>query len=260
MERGTVRVTREPDGRRSVALQGFRFVAPAVEKRHMSTTRSLGPRVFGTIALAAALPLAGCGTVALSEEARHAVHQVSVSPLVPATGTYSGDLQELDFDTRSAEYYAFPITTPIGLVLDLIDMGKNRKRKETLFQRRLQADRVDVASIVRQTFSTKLAEAKLFDAVVAEGGDGRFELEVEYGLDEGWASEGIWTPWLEVRGTLRDASTNVLWQQSVAISSDDERLPKAYHPLRQSGYLQKAYSIAATILTEELIAHLKGAS
>jgi hypothetical protein len=216
--------------------------------------------VSGTLTLAAALSLAGCGTVSLSEEARQAVRQVSVSPKVAATGTYSGDLQELDFATRSEPFYAYPVTAPIGLVIDLIDMGKNRRRKEYLFTRRLQVEGVEVAAIVRQTFSSQLAEAKLFDAVLADGGDARFDLEVEYGLDEGWASEGIWTPWLEVCGTLRDAKDNILWRRSVAIPSSDERLPRAEKPLWQKGYLQKAYSRAASILTEELIADLKGES
>ncbi len=228
----------------------------------MSTVERFHRCISGTVPALAALvlPLAGCETLSLSDEARHAVRQVSVSPRVAATGTYSGDLQELDFPTRSSQYYAYPITAPIGMVLDLVDMGKNKRRKESMFQRRLQGDGVEVATIVRQNFSVKLAEAKLFDAVLAEGGDARFDLEVDYGLAEGWGSEGIWTPWLEVRGTLRDANANVLWRRSATISSGDNRLPRSDHPLRQSGYLEKAYSRAASILTEDLIAHLKGAS
>lgn len=229
----------------------------------MSAIQATRRAIPGTAAWAlaiAALPLAGCGTVSFSEEARQAVRQVSVSPRVAATGTYTGDLQELDFATRSAPYYVYPVTAPIGMVIDLIDMGKNRRRKEYLFQRRMQVEGVEVAAIVRQTFSSKLAEAKLFDAVLADGGDARFDLEIEYGLDEGWASEGIWTPWLEVCGTLRDAQDKILWRRSVTIPSSDERLPRSERPLRQNGYLQKAYSRAASIITEELIADLKGAS
>jgi len=213
-----------------------------------------------TTVLALVLIAAGCSsTIELSPENRQQIRLVHVSKDVPEQASISGHLAEIHTATRGGLWFSSLLTAPVGIVLAVLDWSDDEEQSSIRFRSFLEKSDVDVPHLARSRFLRHVANAKVFDSIYTEPGQGTFELQIEHGLSNGLGWRGSWKPWVTAVGSLVDREGKVVWRHQATISEHDARVPEVSHPARQEKFLQRAYARAVDLVTQELVDHLVGA-
>lgn len=229
--------------------------------------RLSGPRGLAAIPAAIVVVMtlscaAGCGSVSLSLDARRQISSVSVKEVVVDSAKFSGSCPDMELPTRSAVWYSFWVTSPIGAVIDLIDWPRNSRRRIALFERKLGQASVDVPAMTQASFVSGLGRAGVFPAVFPPvvDADAEFELSLEHGLTDHMGLSEAWHPWVSVHGVLKRRSTGeVLWRQTAKVGSSDERVPAVQYPFRRHDRLRHAYQKAIDAAISVLVQSLQSA-
>ena len=172
------------------------------------------------------------------------------------SGSISGNLPEIQSDSRGAKWFGTWITIPVGVFFELFDYSDNQKNARNAFAAFLEDSEIDLSRMVRNKFIRHLAGSRVFDSIYAEPGEAHFKLEVEHGISDGFGLRGAWKPWLTVVGTLESPDGEVLWRYEAEVTEGDARVPEVQSPTTQQDYLRRAYAIAVDKVTEELVEHL----
>ncbi|MEM7230943.1 MAG: hypothetical protein AAF517_02135 [Planctomycetota bacterium] len=199
----------------------------------------------------------GCSSARLSKDERDSIRSISFAENVVEEIEFSGGLPGVDVPTRGEQWYAFWITAPIGVVLDLVDWSSNAERRGRSLQHRLAQADIDVPQIVETSLRTEVGRRDIFP-VHNWGGDARVELEIRHGLDDGMGFRGAWAPWVEVEARLVHTSGDVLWTATRQVASGDSRLGGFIRPFSKPEGLKRCYRKAARLIAEELVDHLEG--
>jgi hypothetical protein len=145
------------------------------------------------------------------------------------------------------------------MVGGVIAMGATQGTKAQL-KAAMREGQVDVEQIVREQFKTELAGSAIFPSIVSEGGDAEVRLEVGmFGFSQPHGFSGKLVPVLGVIGSLTRKDGTVLWKSHDHVSPLNGQTPAhtLEEYLQNPQYMREAFTIAAKIVSEGLVKHMR---
>jgi hypothetical protein len=141
-------------------------------------------------------------------------------------------------------------------------MANTENSDSVQFRKHLDDNKIDLRDIVRQEFISQLKASNAFAAVVGEGAQANFDLEVKgYGLTSGFSMRPInkpLKPILRVAAKLSTPDGKVLWENSSADTG-----PASY---QMDGYLKNpagtelAFKKLVETVVKDLLANISDAN
>ncbi|HEV8672683.1 MAG TPA: hypothetical protein VGX21_01445 [Methylomirabilota bacterium] len=191
---------------------------------------------------------AGCATsIPLTKQSRETTSSVSVKEdvSVPDQIYYHGPGQSLGM--------------ALGVVGVLVAEAAAQGPKGQL-KAAMKEGHIDLGQIVREQFAAALTEAAVFPAIIADGGEAEFQLEVRiFGFARPPGFSSRLKPMLGVKGTLARRDGPILWQKYDYVTNLADETPS--HTLEE--YLQtpklieESLTAAAKIVARELMKDMR---
>jgi hypothetical protein len=210
---------------------------------------------YASVVVATALAfvfVAGCATQSMSGSQRKAIRSVAIAknvPLPPQPTVHGKAMQ-------TGTFWGGPLVMMAMMGSETSDVVK--------FKSYLVQSKIDVGDIVRQEFGAQLAATRAFPAIVDEGADATFQLEVAgYGLAPGFSMSPTnkpVRPTLNVVAKLVAPDGKVLWQNSDYVTGMGE---VAAHQVdlyyTRPELLEQGFRQAAQLVMKELLKDIAAA-
>ena len=195
---------------------------------------------LGFTLLLCAFVLSACaGSVPLTAKNRASIQSISVSEQVT--------MPDVMF-YRGPEYALGALKVPVEYV---------EKSIGEVIQRLMREHKIDVAQMVRDQLIKELEDHRLFNSIVAEGGDAEVKLAiVTYGFAYEMSSR--LKPMLGVEGTLITSNDTVIWKKYGYVTNLSKETPS--NTLGQfidnPQLMREAFAAATQIVVADLIIHM----